>query len=110
MNTGESIAAVVVFLLAAICAMISILHFAEKGPLLNNAYIYAFKEDRAKMDKSPHYRQSAVVFALLSAIFVVIGSAIIFDNSKIMLIEIPLVVVVLIYAVISSIKIEKNKN
>ena len=60
------------------------------------------------MDKKPHYRQSAIVFCFLSAVLLVIGISTLLKNSKILLIAIPLLIGVLIYAIISSIKIEKN--
>ena len=49
--------------------VIGILSFQEKGVLLNNAYLFAAKQEREKMDKGPYYRQSAVVFSLLAAAF-----------------------------------------
>lgn len=57
MTTAELATAIIVFLLAAICAFISARHFAEKGYLFNNAYIWASKDKREKMNKKPHYRQ-----------------------------------------------------
>lgn len=65
----DLVMAIVVLLLSIVCAVISVLQFKEKGVLLNNAYIYASKQERENMDKTPHYRQSGIVFALISAIF-----------------------------------------
>ena len=107
MTTAE-IAAVIAFVLAGISAFISARQFAEKGFLFNNAYIWASKEEREKLDKSPHYKQSAIVFALISAIFLVIGISIILQNYKIQLLEIPLIIGALIYAFISSARIERR--
>lgn len=108
MTTTELIVAIVVFVLAGILAFISIRQFEEKGFLFNNAYIWASKEEREKMDRRPHYRQSAIVFCLLSAVFLVIGISVVFQNNKIQLLEIPLLIGALIYAIVSSIKIEKR--
>ncbi len=104
----ELVTAIIVFILAGICAFISARQFAEKGFLFNNAYIWASKDERERMDKKPHYRQSAIVFCLLSAVFLVLGISVAFQNEKIQLLEIPLIAGALIYAVVSSIKIEKN--
>lgn len=108
MTTAELIVAIIVFVLAGITAFIGVRHFAEKGFLFNNAYIWASKEEREKMDKSPHYRQSAIVFCLLSAVFLVIGISLVLHNNKIQLLEIPLIISALIYAIVSSIRIEKR--
>ena len=45
MTTAEWITASVVFIIAAILAVVSIRSFLNKGFLFNNAYIYASKED-----------------------------------------------------------------
>ena len=47
--------------------------FREKGFLINNAYIYASKPERERMDKKPHYHQTAIVFLLLGIIFLLNG-------------------------------------
>ena len=106
----ELAAAIIAFVLAGILVLISVRHFAEKGFLFNNAYIWASKEQREKMDKSPYYRQSAIVFALLSAVFLVIGISVVLQNSKIKLLEIPVIIGALTYAIISSIKIERRNK
>ena len=108
MTAAEIVVAVIAFVLAGISAFISARQFAEKGFLFNNAYIWASKEEREKLDKSPHYKQSAIVFALLSAVFIVIGLSILLQNYKIQLIEIPLIIGALIYAVVSSKSIERR--
>ncbi len=108
MTTVELIVAIIFFVLAGILAFLGIRHFAKKGFLFNNAYIWSPKEKHEKMDKSPYYRQSAIVFALLSAVFLVIGISIVLQNDKIQLLEIPLIVGALIYAIVSSIRIEKH--
>jgi hypothetical protein len=46
MTTAEWITASVVFIIAAILAVVSIRSFLNKGFLFNNAYIYASKEER----------------------------------------------------------------
>ena len=54
MGTGEIITAIIIFLFAACSLAISVLQFLEKGFLFNNAYLYAPKEERTKIDKKPH--------------------------------------------------------
>ncbi len=108
MTASEIVITIIIFALSGVCAFLSARHFAEKGFLLNNAYIWASEKERESMDKKPHYRQSAIVFCFLSAVLLVIGISTLLKNSKILLIEIPLLIGVLIYAIISSIKIEKN--
>ncbi len=110
MSAGELITAVIVFAAAAVLMIFSILHFMQRGFLFNNAYIYASKEERETMDKKPHYRQSAIVFCLLSIIFIIIGVSVILHNHKLQLLEIPLAAVTVIYAIVSSVKISNNKN
>ena len=108
MTTAELISMIISFVLAGICAFISVCQFAEKGFLFNNAYIWKSKDERERMDKKMYYRQSAIVFCLLSVVFLVIGiSSIIL---KIQLLEIPLIICTLVYAIVSSVRIEKNRK
>lgn len=99
---------IISFILAGIFACISLCQFMEKCILLNNAFIFASKEERKNLDKKKYYRQSAIVFYMLSTVFLVTGLSIVFQNKKILLIKIPLLIATLIYAVISSIKIERD--
>lgn len=70
----EIIIACILFLISSGVFVMSILSFMQKGFLLNNAYIYASKEERKKLDKKPHYRQSAIVFLLLGIVFLLLGT------------------------------------
>ncbi|MCQ2452025.1 MAG: DUF3784 domain-containing protein [Oscillospiraceae bacterium] len=108
MTTAELVVAIIAFVLAGVFVLTSACQFAEKGFLFNNAYIWASKEEREKMDKTPHYRQSAIVFALLSAVFLVIGMSLVLQKEIIQFLEIPLVIGALIYAVVSSKRIERR--
>lgn len=104
MGIGELIIAIIVFAIAGLLLFISIRHFNERGYLINNAYIYASKEQRKTMDKRPYYRQSAIVFGILCIAFIVIGLSVILQNSMIMFLEIPLFIAVIVYSIISTIK------
>ncbi len=110
MGTGELITAIVVFVIAGILLVLSILHFMERGVLFNNAYIYASKEKRETMDKKPHYRQSAIIFCLLSVAFVITGVSVLLRNYMLELLIIPVLVGALVYAVVSSVLIAKKER
>ncbi|MBQ4465996.1 MAG: DUF3784 domain-containing protein [Oscillospiraceae bacterium] len=110
MNTTEWIVAIIAFLIAAGMAIISVRSFKNQGFLFNNAYIYASKKERETMDKKPHYRQSAIVFLILCFAFIVIGVSVVLRNSRIILLEIPLILGAIIYAVVSSVQISKKEK
>lgn len=55
--------------MAAFCYIFGVLSLLEKGPLFNNAYLYATKEERQKINKKPYYRQTGIVFLGLGLIF-----------------------------------------
>ena len=107
MNPTEWICAVFVFLTAAVLAVLSIRSFGNRGFLLNNEYIYASKDERETMDKRPYYRQTGIVFLILSIVFVIIGLSIILQNARLNLLEIPLFAGAVIYAIVSSVRIGK---
>lgn len=100
----DVVVAIVVILLSIACTVISIFQFKEKGFLFNNAYIYASKQERETMDKKPHYRQSGIVFAFLSSIFLCIAAECVLETGWLWWVEGVLCIAVLVYAIISSIK------
>ena len=109
MTAPELIIVVFVFIIAGLMLMISIRSFMNRGFLLNNAFIYASKEEREKLDKKPYYRQTAIVFLLLSMVFVIVGLSVVLHDPGINLIEIPLIAATIIYAIFSTIRIQKKK-
>lgn len=107
---GHIIGSTILIIVAVACFIISYLQFNEKGYLFNNAYIYASKQERETMDKQPHYKQSGVVFLLLGLILVLNAADCILHTAWIVYCVIALVLAVIVYAIISSVKIEKSKS
>ena len=107
MTTKDIITLIIVFIIGGACLFFSIRSFQERGILLNNAYLYASKEERVTMNKKPYYKQSAIIFCILSALFFVIGLSILLQNEKLLLLEVPLIVSGILYAIISTVQIEK---
>lgn len=108
MATADRIGIIINFLLMVLCFFVSARQFAERGILFNNAYLFATKDERARMKKKPYYRQSAIVFCLLGAVFFVGALSIALQIKKLLLLEIPLIVGTIIYVIISSVKIGKQ--
>ena len=106
----EIIAASIFFLIAAAAFVMSIRSFMEKGFLFNNAYIYASKQERETMNKKSHYRQTAVVFLLVGFAFALYGFDVLFKTNWIVYIAIAVIIITLLYAIISSVVIEKNNK
>ena len=103
------IAVIVMLSLFAIgCGIISFLQFRQKGLLFNNAYLHASKEERETMDKSPHYRQSAVVFLLLAIMWLCMLLEVCFEMMLFAYVSWGVIAVTLVYAVVSSISISKK--
>lgn len=100
----------VVGIVCFIIAMIAILPFAEQGFLFNNVYIWASKEERKRMDKSPHYKQSGVVFLLVGIIFLLNAFEALFEMNEIFPVVIVVDVGTIIYAIVSSVMIEKRSK
>ena len=90
--------------------IVSIRSFLEKGFLFNNAYLYASKKERETMNKKPYYRQTAIVFFLMGITVLLIGCAILFDAGWITYLAEVIILIILIYAIASSIAIEKGKK
>ena len=110
LEVQEMIAAGVLFLLAIFAIVLSIRSFCEKGFLLNNSYLYASKQEREAMDKKPYYRQSAIVFLLIGCTFTLNGFAILLRIGWFSYIAIAVIFGAIVYAIASSIAIERNKK
>lgn len=108
MATADRIGVIINAMLMAFCIFICARQFAEKGFLFNNAYLFATKDERARMRKKPYYRQSAIVFCFLSIVFFISGLSIVIQIRKLLLLEIPLIIGAIIYVIFSSIEIEKQ--
>ena len=104
------ITGIVCSILAIGAFIVSFRSFKEKGFLFNNAYLYASKEERATMDKKPHYRQSAVVFLMIGIIFWLNAMSSFWTNSWFSYMAIVVALIAIIYAIVSSVMIERHKK
>ena len=106
----EYIGASLLWIIAIICFVISYKQFRQKGFLFNNAYMYATLKNKESMNKKPYYRQSGFVFMFIGMIFVIDGIEIVLKTDYLFLLVIGIIVVMIIYVIISSIRIEKNNR
>ncbi|HBU12144.1 MAG TPA: hypothetical protein DEB31_05275 [Clostridiales bacterium] len=104
MNTADIVGLLVLFILAIASFIISYRQFKEKGFLFNNAYVFASKDERKSMDKKPYYRQSAIVFLCVGIAFSVMALCIVLRLQWLQYIALCIFVVVIVYAIVSSIK------
>ncbi len=95
--------AIIPIVFAVAFGALALLQFMEKGPVLNNSYLYASKEDRAKMNKKPLYCQSAICFTLIAANFAFSAIAEISNKAWLSYIGFAFLGIAIVYAVISSI-------
>lgn len=105
----KTIGIIICSFLAVAAYIMSGFQFKKKGILLNNAYLYAAKEERKKMDKKPYYQQSCIIFSLIGTIFVLNVVQIITEWEWLFGFVIAMIVITIIYAIVSSIQIEKKK-
>ena len=90
--------------------VLGIRSFIGKGFLLNNAYLYASKHERETMDKRSYYRQSAVVFLMISIVFALNGLELILQTGWLTYLAITTIMIAIIYAIASSALIERRKK
>ncbi|MBQ0124715.1 MAG: DUF3784 domain-containing protein [Clostridiales bacterium] len=95
--------------LAILCFVISVMHFCGKGFLFNNAYIYASKYERERMNKKPYYIQSGVIFLLIGIVFAINALDAWLMTNWLFYGVVIVVLGALVYAVVSSIIIDKNQ-
>ena len=107
---GKIIGTIILGVIAIACFIFSYLQFQEKGFLFNNAYIYASKQERENMDKTPHYKQSGIVFVFIGIIFLINAIVIILQTGWLIFLVIGVAIVAIVYAIVSSVIIEKRKK
>ena len=107
---GSIITAIVLAALAIVCFVLSWRQFREKGFLLNNAYLYASKKDRAQMEKKPYYRQTAIALALVGIIFTLNAADALLQTRWILFAVLGLCLLTATYAIVSSVRIEKQNK
>jgi len=111
MSTAELILTIILFVIAFAMFLLSYLQFKEKMVLINNAWLYASKKERETMNKTPHYRQSGVVFVLIGLNFLIDAIGCILHNTDLMLYAVIIIcVIAVIYAIVSSVQIEKKNK
>ena len=104
MDITRVVLSFILFSLAIGSFTISFFQFKERGYLFNNAYIWANREKRKRLnenkeDKTTYYRQSGFSFIYI------------FTHWIWMLVALVVVIIIaVVYAVISSIKIERNER
>lgn len=91
------------FLISIGLFLISFFQFKERGPLLNNAYLFASEQERKTMDKKPCYQQSGIVFGLLGVIFLLIALEVLLKTGWLYYIVWAVAFAAIVYAVASSI-------
>ena len=109
MTLTKIIIAVIIFLIAIGSFIISFFQLNNRGFLFNNAYLYASKEEREKLDKKPHYRQSGIVFVFIGIIFLLNAIELIVETGWLFYVVMIVTFITIVYAIVSSIKIEKKK-
>ena len=106
----EKVMTIIFGILSVILFTISLLHMYEKGFLINNAYIYASKEEREKMNKKTYYRQSGIVFMFLGIISLLNAFNAELKTIGLFIAILVIVVITIVYAIVSTRSIEKENN
>ncbi len=99
---------IIMFAIAAVWLILSIRSFKQKGFLLNNAYLFATKEERKSITWKPYYIQSGVAFLGVAVVFVLIALTAIYEIGIFSKIAIVVAVAMVVYAIVSAVVIEKN--
>ena len=106
----DIITAIILITISIFAFVISIRSFMEKGFLFNNAYIYASKEEREKMNKKPYYRQSGIVFMFLGIISLLNAFNAELKTIGLFIAILVIVAITIVYAIVSTKSIEKENK
>lgn len=114
MDTVQVVSGMIFLALAIGAFVISYFQFKKKGYLFNSAYFWASQEERKRMDennesKGPHYRQSGFSFMFIGFIFLTYAVYIAVDWIWMLVASWAFVVIAVVYAIVSSVQIERQK-
>lgn len=109
MKSYEVVFASILFLISIGAFVFGYFQFKEKGFLFNNAYIFATKAEREKMNKKPYYRQSAVVFAMIGVLYFLLALQMIMHGGWINVAVMGAIIGLIGYAIVSTIYIASHK-
>lgn len=107
---GSIIGTIVLSIVALVSFILSYRQYNEKGTLLNNFYSYASEQEREKMNKKPYFRQSSIVFLLVGVFFSILAVDMLLKTKWLVFCSISVGVATIIYAIISSAKIQKENK
>lgn len=106
----DKIIIIIIGMFSIISFIIAYLQFTERGYLFNNAYIWASKAEREKMNKKPYYRQSAVVFSIIGVIFLLLTVEAIIQSNWLNYIVFAISILLIAYAIASFVAIEIKRK
>lgn len=92
---------------AAISLIIAILQLMNKGFPINTAYLFSSQIVRDTMDKKPYFRQSGIVFLMITAIFMFMGIDLTKGYGWSFLLEIAMMIATVVYIIKSNKKMGK---
>ena len=96
--------------MAVISLLFSILAFAGKDIILDDAYIKASKEEREKMDKKAYRLQGAIIFLFIFIITLFNLLRAVLHEAMFTYIAFIIAAIGIVYAIISHYKIKKNSK
>ncbi len=105
----EKVFAIIFASISIVLLLLSLQHLNEKGFLLNNAYIYASKEERKRIIKRPYYRQSGIVLMLVGTIFLLNAFNVYLKSIGLFIAVMGIIAFTVYYAINSTKKIESEK-
>ena len=110
MESSEVVVFILLLVISISFFIVGIVQLKEKGILFNNAYLYASKQQRAAMNKKPYYRQSGIAFIFIGFFLLLNAFQMLFESSWLFWLSMVVAIFAIVYAIISSIQIERNKR
>ena len=91
-------------IMAVVLLVISVFQFNEKGPILNNSYLFASEQERKTMNKKLYYRESGFLFALFGVFFLLFGLELLLKTGWLYYVVWAVPIIAIVYAIVSTIK------
>ena len=97
-------------IMAVVFLVISVFQFNEKGPILNNSYLFASEQERKTMNKKLYYRESGFLCAVFGVIFLLFGLELLFKTGWLYYVIGAVAIIAIVYAIVSTVKDVAQSN
>ena len=104
MEAGKLIPFIITLAISVVCFLIAYFQAKERGPVFTNAYLFASKEERERLDRTPEYRLAKTVFLVFGIVFLILSVEVLMDWKWLAYILAGMIIALVVYVIAVTMK------